>query len=318
MNRDKGRKDLVTALACVTYGVEDLELGIRFFTDWGLTRLPSATDRAVFETLEGSCITLRRHDAADLPPAIEPGSTVREVTWSVGSEADLHELQRRLEEKVEVRLGADGVLRCQDPGGLGLAFRVGGRRQVNVLGCPVNVYGRPLRVDAASPIYEGAKPVRLSHVVFDIVDFESISAFYIDTVGFHVSDSYPGSGVFLRCQVEGGHHDMFLNRSRDGRAGLNHVSFMVRDIYEAFGGGINMNRLGWKTEIGPGRHPISSAVFWYVRNPCGALAEYYADEDYLTAAWKPREFERTRANFAEWSVTGGIDPVTRQQHKESN
>ncbi|MGC4029293.1 MAG: VOC family protein [Steroidobacteraceae bacterium] len=315
MNDKDGRRDLVTALDSVTYGVEDLALGTRFFTDWGLTRLPSGADRALFETLEGSRIELRARDAPDLPPAIEPGSTVREVTWSVRCEDDLRALQHRLQTAVEATLGADGVLRCRDPGGLGLAFRVSGRRQVHVVGSAVNGYGRTLRVDAPSPIYQAARPVRLSHVVFNIVDFERIGAFYTDVVGFHLSDSYPGNGMFLRCQIEGGHHDLFLSRSRIGKAGLNHVSFMVRDIYEAFGGGINMNRLGWETEIGPGRHPISSAVFWYIRNPCGALAEYYADEDYLTAAWKPREFERTRENFAEWSIAEGIDPTTRQQRR---
>ena len=102
----------------------------------------------------------------------------------------------------------------------------------------------------------------LQRIVFNTVALEQTSAFYTDLLGFHVSDSYPGGGVFLRCQLEGGHHDLFLTKRRNGRPGLNHASFMVRDIYEAFGGGINMNRLGWQTEIGSGRHPISSAVFW--------------------------------------------------------
>lgn len=307
---------LILGLDRVTYGVADLPLGERFFTEWGLTRVASAADRALFETLEGSQVELRRNDAADLPPAIEPGSTVREVTWGVRREADLLELQRRLQALVPAEIGADGVLRCRDPGGVGLAFRVALRRAVNVVGGAVNAYGRTLRVDQPSPLYQAARPVRLSHVVFNTVALERTRDFYTEVLGFHVSDSYPGSGVFMRCQAEGGHHDLFLSKSRSGLPGLNHVSFMVRDIYEAFGGGLNMARLGWQTEIGPGRHPVSSAIFWYVRCPCGALVEYYADEDYLTAAWQPREFDRNLENFTEWSVAGGIDPVTRRQRRE--
>ena len=45
---------------------------------------------------------------------------------------------------------------------------------------------------------------------------------------------------------------------------------------------------GWKTQIGPGRHPISSAYFWYVNCPAGGLAEYYADEDWCTEAWQAK------------------------------
>jgi hypothetical protein len=74
-----------------------------------------------------------------------------------------------------------------------------------------------------------------------------------------------------------------------------------------------MAQKGWQTELGPGRHPISSAYFWYFHCPAGASAEYYTDEDHLTAAWQPREFERRPEIFAEWAIAGGIDGKTRRQ-----
>jgi hypothetical protein len=80
-----------------------------------------------------------------------------------------------------------------------------------------------------------------------------------------------------------------------------------------FGGGLHVSRRGWTTEIGPGRHPVSSAFFWYVKCPAGGLAEYYADEDYVTRAWKPRELTPSPELFAEWAITGGIDGNTRRQ-----
>lgn len=76
---------------------------------------------------------------------------------------------------------------------------------------------------------------------------------------------------------------------------------------------MQISRCGWKTELGPGRHPVSSAFFWYFENPAGALAEYYTDEDYLTSQWEPREFEPGPTVFAEWAIAGGIDGVTRRQ-----
>jgi len=70
--------------------------------------------------------------------------------------------------------------------------------------------------------------------------------------------------------------------------------------------------------LGPGRHPISSAYFWYFENPCGGLIEYNADEDHLTAAWLPRDFEPGPTVFAEWAIDGGLDGHTRRQPQSRN
>jgi Glyoxalase/Bleomycin resistance protein/Dioxygenase superfamily len=136
---------------------------------------------------------------------------------------------------------------------------------------------------------------------------------FYEKLGFVLSDSYPGRGAFLRCAPTGGHHDLFLLQVPGKATGLNHVAFTVRDIHEVFGGGLAMGRAGWKTQLGPGRHPISSAYFWYFDNPCGGLIEYNADEDHLTEAWQAREFTPGPTVFAEWAIDGGIDGHTRRQ-----
>jgi hypothetical protein len=138
-------------------------------------------------------------------------------------------------------------------------------------------------------------------------------AFYTEKLGFVISDEYPNHGVFTRCQPVGEHHNFFI-LNRPGKPGINHVAFTVSDIHEVIGGGIAMSKKGWKTEIGPGRHPISSAYFWYFENPLAAPLEYYADEDYCTEDWKPGTFERKPELFAEWAIAGGIDGTTRRQN----
>ena len=50
-----------------------------------------------------------------------------------------------------------------------------------------------------------------------------------------------------------------------------------------------------------------------MHNPAGGLAEYYADEDWCTAAWEARAWKRTPENFAEWAIAGGLDATTRRQ-----
>jgi catechol 2,3-dioxygenase-like lactoylglutathione lyase family enzyme len=63
----------------VTYGVEDLDSCVRFFADWGLSKVSEQPDQVIFETLNGCRVVLAAIDKPGLPPAIEPGSTVREV-----------------------------------------------------------------------------------------------------------------------------------------------------------------------------------------------------------------------------------------------
>jgi catechol-2,3-dioxygenase len=187
------------------------------------------------------------------------------------------------------------------------------KREIDVHGSPSNVWGQALRVDKPSPIYERAQPIEVGHVVFFTNNLSAHEKFYTEKLGFVISDRYPGYGAFLRCAPHGGHHDMFLLQHPNERVGLNHVAFTVRDIHEVLGGGMHMSRCGWETSIGPGRHPISSAIFWYFKNPAGALIEYYTDEDQLTPNWQPRDFKPGPTVFAEWAIDGGIDGNTRRQ-----
>ena len=290
----------------VTYGVEDLAACQRFFLDWGLKLVREHAAGLDFESLNGCELLVRKSDDPSLPPAVEPGSTLREVIWGVRGEPDLEALRTRgLRER-------DSVLVGVDPNGIGLGFRVTRKRAVDVAGTPANVWGHAARIDQPSPVYERAEPVEVGHVVFFTDALDETTEFY-QALGFHLSDRYPGRGHFLRCSARGGHHDLFLLQTPEAKRGLNHVAFTVRDMHEVIGGGLHLSRCGWETQLGPGRHPISSALFWYFKNPAGALVEYYADEDVLTENWKPRDFEPGPTVFAEWAVAGGIDGNTRRQ-----
>ncbi|WP_406622530.1 VOC family protein [Acidovorax sp. SDU_ACID1] len=296
----------------ITYGVDDLPACRRFFTDWGLKLVAEEADQLTFETLNGCRVRVAANSRPGLPPAIEEGPTLREVVWGVESAADLALYESRIAPlpgfvKQGNRIG------CTDPNGLAVRFQVTQKRDVQVGSAEYNTWDRKGRINQASPAYERATPIEVGHVVFFAKDVAACERFYVDHFGFAASDRYPGRGAFLRCAPEGGHHDIFLLQRPDGHAGLNHVAFTVRDIHEVFGGGMHIARQGWETQLGPGRHPVSSAYFWYFKNPAGGLIEYYADEDQLTADWQPREFEPGPTVFAEWAIDGGLDGNTRRQ-----
>ncbi len=300
----------------ITYCSEDLALARRFFQDWGLALKQESADELIFECLNGCRVVVAAMDKAGLPPAIEDGPTLREVVWGVESEADL----ARCADAIRGDAGfvdavVDGARRigCTDPNGLAVRLQVSRKRKVEVECAQMNTWYEQPRVNQRGPIYERATPIEVGHVVFFVADVKACEAFYASRFGFVASDRYPDRGTFMRCAADGGHHDLFLLQLPSGKRGLNHVAFTVRDIHEVFGGGLHFSRCGWDTQLGPGRHPVSSAYFWYFQNPAGALVEYYADEDHLTADWQPREFEPGPTVFAEWAIAGGLDGHTRRQ-----
>lgn len=299
----------ITGVDGIVFGVEDMALCRRFFTDWGLKEVSPGR----FETLDGTEVVLRPKDDPALAPAFEPGSTMREGIWGVSGAATLKRLEKQLKAAGIAVTKSDDGISCIDPCGLKTSFRVSRRRKIKLSGAASNTIDKPRRIDTPSPIYQRAEPANIGHYVLFVPEVEPMQRFYTEILGFHLSDSYPGTGLFLRCNAKGGHHNLFLLKSPTGKAGINHVAFTVRDVHEVIGGGMQINRQGWETQLGPGRHPISSAFFWYVKNPAGGLAEYYTDEDYLTEKWQPREFEKKPEIFAEWAVTGGIDGETRRQ-----
>ena len=296
----------------ITYGASDLGTCRRFFADWGLKLVEDDATRLVFESLNGCRIAVA--DPAQLtalPPAFEDGPTLREVVWGVSDEATLRVLRERIAHAPGFSDKGSSI-GCTDPNGMAIRFQVSVKRAVDITGARANTWDRRERIDQSSPIYERAEPIEVGHVVFFAADLVATEAFYA-SLGFVTSDRYPGRGAFMRCDASGGHHDLFLLKTPDGKRGLNHVAFTVRDIHEVFGGGLHFSRCGWETQLGPGRHPISSAYFWYFRCPAGGLIEYYADEDQLTAAWQARDFEPGPTVFAEWAIDGGIDGKTRRQ-----
>lgn len=306
---------MITGIEGLKFGVEDRDLSHKFIDNFGLKQVDTHSDEVdVFSTQDGSRIYVYDKDNEQLPPAIESGSTLREVMWGVETDEHLAELKVRLKDVDGFSETAESVS-CTDPNGLRITFAKSYVQPVEGLtSFGMNQYGKVDRVNEASPVYQQAEPVRIGHVVLFTPNLDEVQAFYTEKLGFYLSDAYNGRGAFMRCKEEGFHHDLFLLKlPHKPNPGLNHVAFVVRDIHEVIGGGINMNRKSWSSFIGPGRHPISSAYFWYVNSPLGGAFEYYTNEDYLTKDWQPRHVDYAVELFTEWAVDGGVDPTTRRQ-----
>jgi catechol 2,3-dioxygenase-like lactoylglutathione lyase family enzyme len=296
----------------ITFGAQDIARCRQFFLDWGLTLVDETPLRLVYESLNGCRVIVAHSDTPGLPAGIEADPTLREVVWGVANAADMANYSAAMQQWPGYVQENDRV-GCTDPSGLAIRVQISRKKDIALDCAQVNTWNERSRVDQASPAYERALPIEVGHVVLFVKSLDAVTQFYQDVLGFVISDRYPGRGHFLRCAPRGGHHDLFLLQLPDARNGLNHVAFTVRDHHEVFGGGLHMSRCGWDTELGPGRHPISSAIFWYFASPAGALVEYNADEDELTENWQAREFTPGPTMFAEWAIKGGIDGETRRQ-----
>ena len=299
----------VTTLDAVTYGVDDLGVAKSFWTDFGLTLLEEDEQRLLFCSQDQSTVEIRPSGDPALPPPIAVGPGVREAIYGVRSAEDLEAIAAELSKDREVRTDEDGTIHVLDPLGVGVAFRVTRCRKVTVPDPQFNMPGRVGRLNERAKFYKSAQPTDLTHVVYMIPEFKVELEFYVDRLGFRISDSYPGIAYFLRGGASNKHHNLFfINPGGKGeKFGFHHLAFELANIHELFGGGLNMTRKGWKTMLGPGRHPISSCYFWYFLNPCGGGAEYDFDSDILDENWVGKEFEQTPEVFAEWCLATGME-----------
>jgi len=307
----------LNGIDAVVYGVANMEKCRSYFADWGLKKLSGGATKSVFETRDGSQIVLRPRGAKDLPKAIQPGSTVREIVWDVTAKSDLKRIEKELSKDRAVAADRDGTLHSVDDFGLGIAFRMTRRRRLKDTRRPMNSASRADRINTPAHYHKRVQPTHIGHCVFSVPDIGKIEKFYVDRLGFSVSDYYTGRGVFLRAAKRGGHHNLFFLESESGKASINHVAFGVEDLHELFAAGIRFQGKKHKVAVGPGRHHVSSAYFWYFNCPAGGATEYFCDEDYLTEDWQPGQWHPAPETFAEWFLPDGIQrkdllPPTRE------
>jgi 2,3-dihydroxy-p-cumate/2,3-dihydroxybenzoate 3,4-dioxygenase len=117
-----------------------------------------------------------------------------------------------------------------------------------------------------------ANIVRLGHVVLNTRSFPAAHRFWIEQLGFVVSDHVPGRIAFMRCFPNPLHHTLALISS--GADGLNHFNFMVTDIDDVGRAMNRMKKANVPVVFGPGRHLPSGSIFLYFLDPDGMTAEY--------------------------------------------
>lgn len=302
-----------TGIASVVYGAPDPAQARKLFSDWGLTSVKRGKAEQVFETGVGGEVIARPENTAGLPSRIHEKSNFREIIWGVSDQKHLVSLAEDLARDRVVTLDKAGTIHTTDDSGINIGFRVWKPAPI-AKGKPT-VFNQPrsrARVNTIGAAYTRATPHRIGHAAFFVLDVKAAERFYVMRLGFWLSDRYAGgAAVFMRYAARCDHHNLFMLKSRSGHADLHHLAYEVNDVHEVFGGGLAFSRQDWATAVGPGRHPISSAYFWYFRNPLGGMMEYFCDPDVVTEKWQPHNYKVNR--FSEWHLADGIQ-VPQDMH----
>jgi catechol-2,3-dioxygenase len=134
-------------------------------------------------------------------------------------------------------------------------------------------------------------------VVLGSPDQHTTERFFREAIGFKVSDTIPGIAAFLRCSTD--HHNLLVQAAPVTY--LHHTSWRLDDVDDIGRGAKALLDADPARHVwGPGRHHIGSNFFWYLRDPAGNFAEYYADLDVIVddELWEPGEFLDERALYA--------------------
>lgn len=279
----------------IFYGVSDLDWAARFHATWGLARIGAGASGADFTLPDGTSIHLRRSEDRGLPsaridwPGLN-GSTAREIIWGVDTKATLDAISAELAKDRAVEADAEGVLQSIDDGGYAVGFMVS-RRQSAALEFPltntVGTHARRNRV-AEGSIRRPVGPARIGHVVYWTPGDVPKAAKFYQRLGFRITDDMSAGGLFMRCGGSCDHHSLLLQGGKP--LGFQHVAYEFRDFDEVMLLGMQVEAKGWKTNVGPLRHNVSSTFSWYFWNPAGGLAEAYSDMDCVDDNWVPRKF----------------------------
>jgi hypothetical protein len=293
----------IVGIESLVYGAADVATASRFFEDFGLAAEQRSERGTRFRLAEGSAIDIRAADDATLPPPFGEAAGLRELVWGVDRRQALDAIANDLASDRQTRRDNDGTVHATDDAGIAVAFRLYERNPPVDPAQGENGLSSIKRWNQLRKWYERAHPQVLHHAVFGVPDIDKGISFYVKRLGFRVTDMIQNVGVFMRCDGRPDHHNLFFHRGGK-TARLNHVAFGLENIDELMTGVNEMQRRGWASKEGLGRHRMTSIIFCYFECPAGGACEYMCDSDYLTDEWQPHLWEPGFANhhwLANWN-----------------
>ncbi len=243
----------VTGLRGVELAVRDLAQSAAFYCRvWGLQESARDGDTVHLRANAGEhhVVTLRERPAAGLLG----------VHFAAADRAAVIALHAKAKAFGAGVKGEPADLPTSAGGGFGFQFH---SLEGHVLNVSCDVARHPNTVNDRS------KPIKLSHVVLNASRIAEETAFFIDLLGFKLSDA-THMMEFIRCSAD--HHSIAFARSKG--PSLNHMAYEMANIDGLMRGAGRMKQHGFNIEWGVGRHGPGDNVFSYFVEPNGFVTEY--------------------------------------------
>jgi catechol 2,3-dioxygenase-like lactoylglutathione lyase family enzyme len=194
----------------------------------------------------------------------------------------------------------------------GLADFAGGYgfRFFNKDGLPFEISCEYDRGPKRQPGPAEAIPHTISHIVLHSPDHKSMVQFFVDVLGFRVSDWLGDFMCFLRCNEW--HHRIAI---LPGPPSLNHVAYDMANVDEMMRGVAKLKRNNIDIRWGPGRHTAGNNTFSYFVTPAGFAVEYTSELQRVDeASWKPQVYTPSHSVMDQWGTgVGGPHTMPRAE-----
>ena len=277
----------VTGVRSIELGVRDLHQSAEFYTKvWALEEVSAAGDTMHFRATGGEhhVLTIRER----------PQASLLGVHFAAADRGAVDQLCAKAK--------GYGVAIADDPAPLDASAGGGyGFRFETPDGLPMTISSD----SAQHPdvVVDRSRPTKISHVVLNSARTDDQVPFFIDVLGFKLSDS-THMMEFLRCSAD--HHSIAIFRNNG--PSLNHVAYELPNIDGLMRGAGRLKRSGFDVEWGVGRHGPGSNVFSYFIEPNGFVAEYTTELDQLDdATHVPQDasyWQKIMPNPDRWGLAG--------------
>jgi catechol-2,3-dioxygenase len=248
----------VQRIGHATYETPDLERQADYYTEVvGLAVTERTKDRAVLSTRLGHEVLV-----------LERGATARcvRLSFQAAPASDLADAGRAL-----AKIGVASERRSSVTPAIADALVF-----TDMKGTEIELFADH-RQPNGGPATTGVSPMKLGHVAFIVPDAKAVTAFYVEQLGFRVSDWMEDFFSFLRCNTD--HHT--ANFRTGGKIFMHHIAFELKDwahlghACETLG--LHRRPILW----GPLRHGIGHNIAIYHRDPDDHIIEFYTEMDQM-------------------------------------
>ncbi|WP_410676064.1 VOC family protein [Amycolatopsis sp. cmx-4-68] len=262
----------------IGFSVPDLRESVRFYRrvlglvvqdelEDGAVRLGWGSGHHVVELVEG--LKGLRHygfEVRDADGVAGIGARLRAAGHQVGA------LDRRY---FDCNAGAPDGITTVDPDGVEVHFHTEVRRP------------------GESVADTGRRPVKYQHITLGTADLETMVAFYVDVIGFRISDQLD-DGRFAWLRSDRDHHTLAVVHT--GRGGdIDHYSYDLAEWADFKTWCDRLTEEKVDVTWGPGRHGPGNNLFVFFDDPAGNHVELSAEMEkfhddrvtYTPRRWKP-------------------------------